>query len=253
MRFIAIAYLVITGHLACCQINVPQEEKRSLRLKERNNAVNKPNTFLNAIKIPGVLIGMGVYYCLSDDVISRYEVREQRNEHLPNFHTSVDNYLMHAPIAIVYGLNIAGVKGKNDFKNRTLLLAKSEAIMFVLSYSIKGLTNVRRPDGSDVESFPSGHTAQAFATATFMAKEYGDQSIWYTVGAYGMASTVGAMRILNNRHWVSDVLAGAGIGILSTNLAYLTHRYRWKKTPSQLTVVPSYASGPSLYLSYKFK
>jgi membrane-associated phospholipid phosphatase len=160
---------------------------------------------------------------------------------------------MHAPVAIVYGLNIAGIKGKHDFKNRTLLLVKSEAIMLVLTYSLKGLTNVPRPDASDVESFPSGHTAQAFATATFMAKEYGDQSIWYTVGAYGIATTVGAMRILNNRHWVSDVFAGAGIGILSTNLAYLTHRYRWKKKPSQLTIIPSYASGPSLYLSYTFK
>ncbi|HKZ37744.1 MAG TPA: phosphatase PAP2 family protein [Chryseolinea sp.] len=253
MRFIAIIYLTIAGHSAFCQINVQQEEKRSRAQKEQKHVIKKPKTFLNAIKIPGALIGMGVYSCLSDGVISRYEVREERNEHLPNFHTSVDNYLMHAPVAIVYGLNIAGVKGKHDFKNRTLLLVKSEAIMLALTYSLKGLTNVPRPDGSDVESFPSGHTAQAFATATFMAKEYGDQSIWYAVGAYGIATTVGAMRILNNRHWVSDVFAGAGIGILSTNLAYLTHRYRWKKKPSQLTIIPSYASGPSLYLSYTFK
>jgi membrane-associated phospholipid phosphatase len=172
---------------------------------------------------------------------------------MPNFQTKVDDYLMHAPIALVYGLNIAGIKGKHDFRNRTLLLVKSEAIMLALTYSFKSLTNVRRPDDTDVESFPSGHTAQAFATATFMAKEYKDQSVWYAVGAYGIATTVGAMRILNNRHWVSDVLAGAGIGILSTNLAYLTHRYKWKNKPSQLTVVPSYASGPALYVSYTFK
>ncbi|HET6542449.1 MAG TPA: phosphatase PAP2 family protein, partial [Chryseolinea sp.] len=61
------------------------------------------------------------------------------------------------------------------------------------------------------------------------------------------------MRILNNRHWVSDVLAGAGIGILSTNIAYLTHRYKWKNKPSQLTVIPSYTTGPSLYVAYAFK
>ena len=85
---------------------------------------------MNAVKIPSILIGMGVYACASDDVINRYEVREERNEHLPNFHTTVDNYLMHAPIVSVYGLNLAGIKGKHDFKNRTLLLVKSEAIMY---------------------------------------------------------------------------------------------------------------------------
>ena len=186
-------------------------------------------------------------------MINRYEIREERNEHLPNFQTTVDNYLMHAPIVAVYGLNMMGIKGKNDFRNRTLLLLKSEAIMVALTFSLKSLSNVRRPDGTDQESFASGHTAQAFATATFMAKEYGDRSVWYSVGAYGMATAVGAMRILNNRHWVSDVLAGAGIGILSTNLAYLTHRYKWKNKNSQLTVIPSYTTGPSLYIAYTFK
>jgi hypothetical protein len=252
-QFFAIISLVVTGHFASAQLNVQKEEKRSLELNDQKPTVKKQNAFLHAVKVPGILIGMGVYSCLSDDVIDRYEVREERNEHLPNFHTSVDNYLMHAPVAMVYGLNIAGVKGKHDFKNRTLLLVKSEAIMYALTYSFKSITHVQRPDESDVESFPSGHTAQAFATATFMAKEYGEKSVWYTVGAYGMATTVGAMRILNNRHWVSDVLAGAGIGILSTNLAYLTHRYKWKNKPSQLTIIPSYVTGPSLYMSYTFK
>ncbi len=57
-----------------------------------------------------------------------------------------------------------------------------------------------------------------------------------------MATGVGAMRVMNNRHWISDVMVGAGIGILSTNLAYLTHRYRWgkKKNGGQTTVIPSY-------------
>lgn len=252
MKFVVIISLVAAGHFANAQYNQPQKERRSDYNINQPQSVKKQGAFFNAVKVPMVLVSLGVYSCLSDDVINRYEVREERNEHLPNFQTKVDNYLMHAPIAIVYGLNIAGIKGKHDFRNRTLLLVKSEAIMLALTFSFKSLTNIRRPDESDVESFPSGHTAQAFATATFMAKEYGDQSVWYTVGAYGIATTVGAMRILNNRHWVSDVLAGAGIGILSTNLAYLTHRYKWKNKASKLTVIPAYANGPSLYVSYKF-
>ena len=249
MKFLVLVVLLATSQVTMAQFNAQQK-----KIPHKVSAAEKkPNAFLNAVKIPSILIGMGVYACASDDVINRYEIREERNEHLPNFHTKIDNYLMHAPILFVYGLNMAGIKGKHDFKNRTLLLVKSEAIMFALSYSFKRLTDVRRPDGTDQKSFASGHTAQAFATATFMAKEYADQSIWYAVGAYGMATTVGAMRILNNRHWVSDVLAGAGIGILSTNIAYLTHRYKWKNKPSQLTVIPSYTTGPSLYVAYTFK
>jgi hypothetical protein len=250
MKLLVMAMLVGSGHVVCGQFNA-QSKQSNFRLQQDNP--KKPNAFWHAVKVPTVLIGMGVYACASDKVINRYEIREERNEHLPNFQTTVDNYLMHAPIVAVYGLNLMGIKGKHDFRNRTLLLVKSEAIMFALTFGLKSLSNVRRPDDSDHESFASGHTAQAFATATFMAKEYGERSVWYAVGAYGMATAVGAMRILNNRHWVSDVLAGAGIGILSTNLAYLTHRYKWKNKNSQLTVIPSYTTGPSLYIAYTFR
>ncbi|WP_160143954.1 phosphatase PAP2 family protein [Chryseolinea soli] len=230
----------------------PSEPAPDLQLQEDAPQAKKEYRLLHAVKVPALLIGLGVYSAKSDDVINRYEIREERNNIMPNFHSKVDNYLMHAPVAIVYGLNIAGVKGKNDFRNRTLLLVKSEMIMAALTFSFKSITHEERPDGKDEFSFPSGHTAQAFATATFMAKEYGDQSVWYTIGAYGMATTVGAMRIMNNRHWVSDVFAGAGIGILSTNIAYLTHRYHWKNKNSNLTVVPTYAKGPGLYIGYRF-
>jgi hypothetical protein len=250
MKFVIILSLVSFPYLSNAQYNFQQQPEQPVPVVNQSPAVKKQRPVLNAFKAPAILITLGTYSCLSNDVIDRFEVREERNEHMPNFQTKVDNYLMHAPIAMVYGLNIAGIKGQHDFKNRTLLLVKSEAIMLALTFSFKSLTKVRRPDDTDVESFPSGHTAQAFATATFMAKEYKEESVWYAIGAYGIATTVGAMRILNNRHWVSDVLAGAGIGILSTNIAYLTHRYKWKNKPSRLTVVPSYAGGPALYMSY---
>ena len=53
-----------------------------------------------------------------------------------------------------------------------------------------------------------------------MHKEYGDRSPWYSISAFTVATATGISRILNNRHWLSDVLAGAGIGILSTELGY---------------------------------
>ena len=60
------------------------------------------------------------------------------------------------------------------------------------------------------ESFPSGHTTQAFAVATVVAEHY--DSLWITVTSYTLASMVGFARINNDAHWASDVLAGAAIG-----------------------------------------
>jgi hypothetical protein len=195
-----------------------------------------------AVIAPALFIAAGVS-TLDDDNDDNYEVQEERNRHIPNFRHHADDYLQHAPIIAVYGLNWLGVKGKNDFANRTAILIKTEMMVGILTYSLKRITAVPRPDNTkELTSFPSGHTAQAFAAATFMAKEYGHKNVWYSIGAYTVATGVGAMRVMNNRHWMSDVLVGAGIGILSTNLVYLTHQYRWgkKNKGGQTTVMPSY-------------
>lgn len=206
-----------------------------------NNISPGSVAFRRAIIAPILLTAAGLS-TLDDDNDDNDEVQEERNRYMPNFRHRADDYLQHSPIMVVYGLNWLGVKGKNDFANRTAILIKSEMMVGILTFSLKRITAVPRPDTKELTSFPSGHTAQAFAAATFMAKEYGHRSIWYSIGAYTVATGVGAMRVMNNRHWVSDVLVGAGIGILSTNLVYLTHQYRWgkKKKGSQTSVVPSY-------------
>jgi hypothetical protein len=201
----------------------------------------KSVAFRRAVIAP-VLFTVAGLSTFDDDNDDDNEVQEERNRHIPNFRHRADDYLQHSPIIVVYGLNWLGVKGKNDFANRTAILIKSEMMVGILTFSLKRITAVPRPDTKELTSFPSGHTAQAFAAATFMAREYGHKSIWYSIGAYTVATGVGAMRVMNNRHWVSDVLVGAGIGILSTNLVYLTHQYRWgkKNKGGQTTVIPSY-------------
>jgi hypothetical protein len=201
----------------------------------------KPVAFRRAVIAPILFTAAGLS-TLDADNDDNYEVQEERNKYIPNFRHRADDYLQHSPIMVVYGLNWLGVKGKNDFANRTAILIKSEMMVAVLTFSLKRITAVPRPDSKELTSFPSGHTAQAFAAATFMAREYGHKNIWYSIGAYTVATGVGAMRVMNNRHWMSDVLVGAGIGILSTNLAYLTHRHRWgkKNNGRQTIVTPSY-------------
>jgi hypothetical protein len=97
----------------------------------------------------------------------------------------------------------------------------SYAIMAGFVNVIKNTAKEMRPDGSSANSWPSGHTATAFVGATLLHKEYGlTRSPWWSVAGYGVATATGVMRVLNNRHWISDVMSGAGLGILSTELGY---------------------------------
>ncbi|HTF19487.1 MAG TPA: hypothetical protein VK658_15525 [Chryseolinea sp.] len=114
------------------------------------------------IAAPTLLIGAGLYSITDSEWLNKYEVKEERDEWMPLFSNHLDDYLQFAPIAGVYGLNLAGVKGKNDLANRTALLIKSELIVGVLAYSLKRITAVPRPDTGEPTSMPSGHTAQAF-------------------------------------------------------------------------------------------
>lgn len=138
----------------------------------------------------------------------------------------VDDYIEFAPLAAVYGLNAVGIDGKNNFGNRTAIAAKVLIVNSFFVDRLKSWTGVIRPDGG-IRSFPSGHTATAFSLAHFMHYEYGDVSTWYSVGAYSTAAAVGILRVAKNAHWISDVFMGAGIGIFSTELVYLTHQYKW--------------------------
>lgn len=154
--------------------------------------------------------------------IDYHVYNDMKTDH-PNFHTSVDNFLQYAPIVSVYGLNLAGVRGKNTFIDRTILLVMSEAIFGGTTAFLKKVTNRVRPDGSNYSSFPSGHTGNAFTSAEFMAQEFGDRSLMFGIVGYSMATTTAILRVYNNKHWFSDIIAGAGFGILSTKAAYLIY------------------------------
>jgi hypothetical protein len=140
---------------------------------------------------------------------------------ITNFKSSIDDYTQYFGPAMTLGLKIGGVEGRSDWQRLLVSSAMSYGIMAALVNSIKYTASEMRPDGSTRNSWPSGHTATSFVGATILHKEYGlTRSPWYSVAGYGIATATGVMRVLNNRHWVSDVLSGAGIGILSGELAY---------------------------------
>ncbi|WP_407427187.1 phosphatase PAP2 family protein [Arcticibacter sp.] len=74
-------------------------------------------------------------------------------------------------------------------------------------------------------SFPTGHATMAFMTLQYLNQEYGDRSVWYSVGGYEAATAIGTLRLYNGAHWLSAVVAGAGIGIASMKLTYLVYPY----------------------------
>ncbi|PSK93220.1 phosphatase PAP2 family protein [Taibaiella chishuiensis] len=182
-----------------------------------------------SLVVPAALLAAGVLITVRPGATIGTELVEERNEHFGNFGTHIDNYLQYAPVAVAYGLDAAGIPSRTDLLNRTVILLKGTLLMTGVVTLLKNTTHVLRPDGSAYNSFPSGHTAQAFAAATFLSEEYKERFPWMPYAAYGSAACVGALRMANNRHYLGDVLAGAALGILSMKLAYWTHQYKWGK------------------------
>ncbi len=200
---------------------------------------------LKSFIIPAVFIGYGVV-SLGNNVIRDldYSTRDELQEDHPTFANHLDDYSRFAPMAAFYGLSLAGVKSKHGLANGTGLYILSEAIMGISTFVVKREANRNRPDGSNNYSFPSGHTASAFAAAEFLNQEYRDVSPWIGYAGYTVAAATGALRLYNNKHWVSDVVAGAGFGIASTKLAYLIYPHLKKmvlgKQQVNYSMVPMY-------------
>lgn len=138
----------------------------------------------------------------------------------PSYQQTWDDYTQYAPAAVMLGLKACGVKGMSSWGKMLTASAASAGVMAIAVNGLKYTVKRPRPDGASHNSWPSGHTATAFMTASLLHKEYGWRSPWYSIGAYTVATATGLSRILNNRHWFTDILAGAAIGIGSVELGY---------------------------------
>ena len=170
--------------------------------------------------------GLAVSGLLVQGRISRQLERRVESRY-PGYRTSADDYLIYAPVGLSLGLSAVGVKGKHRFGEQVLLAVISGLASQGITQTLKRIAKYPRPDGTTNDAFPSGHTTGAFTSATLLHKEYGHRSVWYSVGGYSVATSVGVLRIINNRHWLADVLFGAGVGIGTTEAVYIV--YPWVK------------------------
>jgi membrane-associated phospholipid phosphatase len=255
MKNLFTLWLTFMLMLGSCGQELLAQETDTLRKyeKSRPDSLRVPfykSKLFKATIIPAVLIGYGVSTIKDNGIYSSYDVRDDILRRHPNFDTSLDDALLIAPYVELALVNLLKVKSNNDFVNTALVTLKAEAVMAAMVFGLKEITKLERPNGEDNKSMPSGHTAQAFLAASIVHTELRHRSQWYGVGAYGIATSVGAIRMLKNKHWQSDVFVGAGIGILSSHLSYLSHRNRWGRKP--FTLIPTYspnAAGLALFIN----
>jgi len=197
---------------------IKADSSMSVEYFEYQDKVYQPN--YKKLIVPAVFIGYGTISLTSDALknlnrSTKYEIGEHQPKHI-----KLDNYTQYLPAVMVYGYNLAGIKGKHNFKERTIIYGTSQVISAAFVLPLKHLVKEERPDGSNHLSFPSGHTTTAFSSAHFLFREYKDENFWLSLSGYPIAIFTGVYRTLNDKHWVGDVVAGAGFGILSTELAY---------------------------------
>jgi len=192
--------------------------------KSKTNPGVKPYKFLDDMTFVGIPLFIAGWAVKGDKAMFRVNDKNNKKKNtqlLTDFKTSIDDYTQFFGPAMVVGLKIGGVEGRSDWPRLLASSALSYGIMAAFVNGIKYTAKEMRPDGSTANSWPSGHTATSFVGATILHKEYGlTRSPWYSVAGYGVATATGVMRVLNNRHWISDVMSGAGLGIISTEFGY---------------------------------
>jgi membrane-associated phospholipid phosphatase len=176
----------------------------------------KPESFTQRSLLPMGLLSTSILY--NDNYLDKRIVK-LGSISSPALNSA--NIIQYSPAAIMIALKAAGLEGRSDWPRMITADGTAVAIQAIITQATKHALKRERPDGRAHNSYPSGHTATAFMCAQMLHKEYGETvSPWISVGGYGIAATTGIFRVVANRHWCSDVMGGAAIGIFSTELGY---------------------------------
>ena len=204
----------------------------------------KEGSFLKESIVPASLLVTGIIISDSDfeDAIQHSLQNALGND----FSTSFDDRTRNIPIAQMYIADIFGVQARNHWFDQTKNMVISILLTDLLTMQLKRAAGKQRPDDTDFESWPSGHTSHAFATASVLYEEFKHTSPLLAYSGYLFAITTGYLRMANNRHYLSDVLAGAGLGILVTKLVYkYDYLIPWNPfmKKQNMALLPRYSEG----------
>ena len=167
--------------------------------------------------VPGALLAAGITGVYTWDNFKN-GVRDKFSGYKKGHTFKADDYIQYVPAVGYLGLGfIPGIKTRNDFRGRIMAGVTAYAVMAVAVNAMKYSFKHPRPGSGTRNSFPSGHSATVFTGAELMRIEYGN---YIGIAGYAVAVTVGALRIYNDRHWITDVFGGAAIGILSARIGY---------------------------------
>ena len=169
---------------------------------------------------PALLFGVGGI--IGSQIDSFKELDFGLRPDIPHTHKGfvLEDAVQYAPVGALYALKLSGVKSAHNYMDATVLVAASYCITASATWLLKQVVDEARPNGVDSDSFPSGHSSVAFMGAELLRREYKDTSPWIGYAGYAAATYTALARIKHSEHWLPDVLAGAGVGILGTRIAY---------------------------------
>lgn len=173
----------------------------------------------------------------------KFRIKENMDQWRGGKRCHIDNVMQFLPAAAHLGIEYLGIKSKNNLLQRIAASATSFSIMISACGILKHKMEEGRPNSPlAFTSFPSGHTATAFTGAELLRLEYGRTT---GIIAYTFASGIAFMRMFNDRHWLNDVIAGAGIGILSAQIGYKllpleTRIFKLDRKKRNMSITPLY-------------
>lgn len=183
----------------------------------------------------GIAVGaIGGLMLIDDDI--RNVVQANRNRTVDDIFNTVEPFGNRYTPYLLLGMFATGqVLGNERLTHTSLKSVRSLLVSTAIYTGVKGFTRRLRPDSgthqfvfgppfkANYTSFPSGHTNTVFSVATTIALEYKEVK-WVPWVCYSVASLTGMSRLVQNRHWASDVVTGAIIGHFTARGVYL-----WEK------------------------
>lgn len=172
--------------------------------------------------------GTVVAYTLSaaDTEIAEWSAKQGGSSYAEIGAVIGDGWVQGAAALFTYG--VGRLHGNAKVAHTGSDLVRAQVLNGILTKSLKLAVDRQRPDGGG-HSFPSGHTAAVFASASVLHGHFGWKA---ALPAYSLAAFVGWTRLRDEQHWLSDVGAGAAIGVIVGQTVTAGHRQRtWTVLP----------------------